>query len=106
MYDVLLEVETSSLVEEQNKLGDMEGSVVMLVESQEDLYLQRTLVQEGQDVKVGTPIAVACDFEDELSSLRSYEPPTNDLIADSSMARTLVWQAYLKSGPQTPSGCS
>lgn len=104
-YDILLEVETSTLVEEQNKLGDMEGSVVMLVESQEDVYLQRILVGEGQDVRVGKPIAVACDFEDEQDSLSSYQPPTDDLLADSSMARTLVWQAYLKSG-SPPSGCT
>ena len=105
-YDILLEVETDSLVEEQNKLGDMKGPVVMLVESQEDVFLQRLLVQEGEEVAVNTPIAVACDFEDELKGLEDYTVPTDDLKADSDKARILVWQAYLKTSSQTPSGCS
>ena len=34
MYDILLELETETLTEPQNRIGDMQGAVTMLVESQ------------------------------------------------------------------------
>lgn len=147
-YDILFELETEvslfcllaastlqpssakpglqTLTEPQNKIGDMEGSVTMLVESQvsmaalhapskrnaaaatqhcvqEDVFLQRILVDEGRELEVGTPVAVACEFEESLEALKEYTVPSKQ---DADKARTLSWQSYLQSGTETPGGCS
>ena len=125
LYDILFELETETLTEPQNKLGDMEGSVTMLVEvcgraavcmlvvsgsrsrharlqSQEDVFLQRIIAQEGEECKVGEPVAVACEFEEDLPKLRDYQVPQGQEL---SKARSLTWQSYLQSGTETSGGC-
>ena len=126
MYDVLLELQTETLTEPQNRIGDMAGAVTMLVESQvncslpyscdhccpasdmaiewqEEVFLQRILVPEGQEVPVGAPVAVACEFEESLEELDSYKVPDRQEVGS---ARTLSWQSYLQSGTETAKGCS
>ena len=70
---------------------------------QEEVFLQRILVHEGEEVDVGTPVAVACEFEESLSELASYKVPDRH---DMGSARTLSWQSYLQSGTETSGGCS
>ena len=108
IYDIIAEIDTETLTEEENKLGKFEGTVTMLLESQEDVFLQRTLVDEGQEVTVGVPIALVCEFEEDLEELKDYQVPTPNLYKEGSdKYRMLTWQSYLKSDKgEGPSGCS
>ena len=100
LYDVFLEVDTDTLTEAANKVGSFEGSVTMLIESQEDVYLERTLVEAGKDIPIGTPIALVCEFEEDLPKLAEYQVhqlPSNLYGEDGDKVRMLTWQSYLKS---------
>ncbi len=57
-------------------------------------------------VKVGTPVALMAEQQQSLPDLDKYKPPEN-VYADESQVRTLIWQSYLKSekGDETK-GCS
>lgn len=104
MYDILLELETESLVEEAYRLDDFAGSVTMLIETQEEAQLAKILVPEGQEVPVGTPIAVMCEDLDQQQAAvaqASKVASVKDLYAADRQqtgpsVRTLVWQSYLK----------
>lgn len=79
----------------------------MQVESQETGYLAKVLVEEGREVKVGTPIAIMAEDEEDLAAISSEmrdlskalsSPPLSDLYSSEAQALTRVatWQAYLK----------
>ena len=108
LYDIVAEIDTETLTEEANKVGKFEGTTTMLLESQEDVFIQRILVKEGEQVKVGTPLAVVCEFEEDLDSLKDYKVPVDNLYgAGGSEVRMLTWQSYLKSDKGDESGgCS
>lgn len=57
-------------------------------------------------MKVGTPVALMAEREDQVSSVDGYKPP-DDVYKEGSEVRTLTWQSYLKSdeGDDTK-GCS
>ena len=108
IYDILAEIDTESLTEQSGKVGKFEGVTTMLLESQEDVFLQRVLVDEGKDVRIGTPIAVVCEFEEDLKDLADFSVPVSDMYSkEAGGVRMLTWQSYLKSdkGDQT-GGCS
>eukprot|EP00878_Enallax_costatus_P026642 GHUV01028597.1.p2 GENE.GHUV01028597.1~~GHUV01028597.1.p2 ORF type:complete len:136 (+),score=41.23 GHUV01028597.1:1071-1478(+) len=110
MYDVLLELETETLVEEAYRLDDFAGSVTMLIESQEEACMAKILVPEGQEVPVGTPIAIMCEDDDQLNAAAAQAPKVASIKdtyeADKQQAgpsvRTLVWQSYLKESKKEP----
>ncbi|GFR42347.1 hypothetical protein Agub_g3040, partial [Astrephomene gubernaculifera] len=70
IYDVLLTVETDSLVEEAYRLDQFAGTVSLLVESQEEAVVARLLAQEGELLPVGRPIAVLCERPEDVPALR------------------------------------
>ncbi|EFJ52883.1 hypothetical protein VOLCADRAFT_86312 [Volvox carteri f. nagariensis] len=70
-YDVLLTVETETLVEEAYRLDQFAGKVALLVESQEEGFVARLLAAEGEEVPVGKPIALLCEREDEVPAARA-----------------------------------
>eukprot|EP00197_Chlamydomonas_leiostraca_P008548 CAMPEP_0202884766 /NCGR_PEP_ID=MMETSP1391-20130828/41319_1 /ASSEMBLY_ACC=CAM_ASM_000867 /TAXON_ID=1034604 /ORGANISM="Chlamydomonas leiostraca, Strain SAG 11-49" /LENGTH=191 /DNA_ID=CAMNT_0049567995 /DNA_START=378 /DNA_END=953 /DNA_ORIENTATION=- len=102
MYDVLYELATEEIAEPEYRVGDFAGNVVMLVEAQEEGWLAARLVQEGQAVvKVGTPVGVVCEDEDQAKQLsrQGYKCPTGDVYDEQQpRVNVLTWQSYLKTG--------
>eukprot|EP00198_Chlamydomonas_reinhardtii_P008649 XP_001697986.1 predicted protein [Chlamydomonas reinhardtii] len=70
-YDILLTVDTDSLVEEAYRLDQFAGTVSLLVESQEEAHVAGLLVAEGEEVEVGRPIAVLCEDPEDAAAVRS-----------------------------------
>jgi hypothetical protein len=105
-----LQVSTDSLVEEAYKVGDFAGTVTLLVESQEDGVLAHILVPEGQQVPIGTPIAIinedaaaAPQQQQQQQQQQSraegpgYTCPTSNVYdPQQPSVRVLEWQSYLK----------
>lgn len=105
-YDVVMEVTTDNLTEEGYKTGDLAGQVTLLVEAQEEGRLGKVLVQEGQKVDVGTPLALMSDDTSDANSLKGYKLPTTNVYdAGQPHARMLIWQSYLKEGGKSKGGC-
>lgn len=69
-YEVIAEVATDSLVEPENRVGKFAGEVALLLEAQEDGFVARVLQPAGGApgavVKVGAPVAVLCEEEEEV----------------------------------------
>lgn len=102
MYDLLCEVSTDTLVTAEFKEGAFAGTVNLLIESQEYGVLSRVLVQEGQCVKVGTPIAVVAEGPGSPPSVMAsdYLCETSDVYdAAQPQVKVLTWQSYL-AGPK------
>ncbi|BDA47816.1 probable dihydrolipoyllysine-residue acetyltransferase component of pyruvate dehydrogenase complex, mitochondrial at N-terminal half [Coccomyxa sp. Obi] len=95
-YDIIMEVDTQELTEAAYKVGKFAGSVTLLVEAQEDGIMHSHLVPQGKQVKVGTPVALMAEQGQSLPDLDGYKPPEN-VYAEGSQDRTLIWQSYLKS---------
>eukprot|EP00879_Flechtneria_rotunda_P017810 GHRR01018669.1.p1 GENE.GHRR01018669.1~~GHRR01018669.1.p1 ORF type:complete len:186 (+),score=37.20 GHRR01018669.1:157-714(+) len=111
MYDVVLEVQTESLVEDAYKVDEFAGKVTLLVEAQEEAHLAKLLAKEGQEVPVGEPIAVLCEDVEQLPAaakqgeqLAQRVKNVYDVDQLGGSVRTLVWQSYLKEGGKQ-SGC-
>ena len=102
-YDILFEVSTHELVEEVFKVDKFASSVSLLVESQEDGYLARILVDESdQNVTVGAPVALFVESEEALRKAvdelpATWKPQTSN-VYDAAQPRVnvLPWQSYLK----------
>ncbi|KXZ45833.1 hypothetical protein GPECTOR_50g627 [Gonium pectorale] len=109
MYDVLMTVETESLVEEAFKVDQFAGTVALLVESQEEGFVAGLLAAEGDEVPVGRPVAVLCERLEELAAVREAVGSGEllrgvDSVYESAPMRLLEWQSYLAQGPKS-SGC-
>eukprot|EP00877_Chromochloris_zofingiensis_P009842 jgi/Chrzof1/5110/Cz15g11230.t1 len=101
-YDLIFEVDTDTLVEDAYKLGDFEGTVRLTIESQEDGYLGKILVPEGQAVAAGTPVAVVCEDKEQLSNAASWSSPTSNVYDETKpQVRVLEWQSFLKESKET-----
>ncbi|KAG2432386.1 hypothetical protein HYH02_012958 [Chlamydomonas schloesseri] len=70
-YDILLTVDTDSLVEEAYRLDQFAGTVSLLVESQEEAHVAALLAAEGEEVEVGRPIAVLCEDPGDAAAVRA-----------------------------------
>ncbi len=106
-FDVICEVATDNLTEAGYRMGPFAGTVTLLVEAQEEGYVHRLLVQEGQKVPVGRPIAVVCDHEAPAD--HHHVVATSNVYDDSQgRVRVLSWQSYLKdsgAGAGSGGGC-
>jgi hypothetical protein len=75
------------------QVGDFAGTVVLLIESQQDGFIVKKLAADGTaDLPVGTPIGVLCENEELL-------PQVTRLSADAAAldkCQNLCWQSYLK----------
>lgn len=90
------------------------GRVTLLIETQEEAFVAKLLVSEGQEVPVGSPVALLADEEGKIEAAAQQA----DLVAchvtdvyddkvqpqDGSI-RTLVWQSYLKESSRDSGGC-
>lgn len=105
-YGLLFEVETDNLVEDAYKLDDFAGTVSMLIESQEDGFIAKILIPEGRKVKVGTPIALWCEYAEDMQKAKDFTCPTDNVYDDSQPeVKVLEWQSYLKTSSKEGSGC-
>lgn len=102
-YDVLCEVSTDTLAEEAYKVGDFAGTATLLVESQEEGYVHKLLLKEGQPVSVGTPIAIV--GERPASGGGHTLRTTNVYDDQQQQVKVLAWQAYLKESKKPSGGC-
>lgn len=114
VYDILAEVTTDNLVEEAYRLDDFAGAVTLLLESQEEAYLAAVLVPDGQEVPIGTPVAILCEDESDVAATadaaqRLKSAGLTNVYDEASMLRQqqqeeargfslqlLEWQSYLK----------
>ncbi|KAI8472736.1 MAG: hypothetical protein J3K34DRAFT_412935 [Monoraphidium minutum] len=98
-YDVLCEVATTQLVEKAYRMGDFEGQVTLLIESQEEGVLARRLAEEGAALPVGAPIAIVSEDDSAaaVAAAAAFAPPTSDVYdAAQPRVRVLEWQSFLK----------
>jgi pyruvate/2-oxoglutarate dehydrogenase complex dihydrolipoamide acyltransferase (E2) component len=95
-FDVICEVATENLTEAGYRVGAFAGrTVTLLLEAQEEGYVHSLLVQEGQRVPVGRPIAIICDHPGPADHRLS----TSNVYDDSQgRVRVVSWQSYLKEG--------
>lgn len=123
IYEIIAEVTTDNLVDEAYKVDDFAGSVTLLLESQEEAYLAAVLVPEGQDVRIGTPVAVLCEDEEQVPAVAAaaaQQLAGLDVYDEAAMQRQqqrqgglklqlLEWQSYLKESskkePSSDSSC-
>lgn len=75
-------------------------------QAQEDGFLGRVLVDEGQDVEVDTPVALMCELEEALKDISSNGKQIEELLQMHKQLRRLTWQSYLKEGKDRNTGCS
>eukprot|EP01025_Chloroclados_australasicus_P055677 TRINITY_DN679_c0_g1_i1.p1 TRINITY_DN679_c0_g1~~TRINITY_DN679_c0_g1_i1.p1 ORF type:complete len:188 (+),score=22.97 TRINITY_DN679_c0_g1_i1:141-704(+) len=95
--ELLLEIETDSLTHNAEKVGRFEGNLVMEIESAEEAYLAKILVNNSdKELKVGTPIAVLCDSATMVKKAAEFDPPVINVYDDELQIRTFSWQAFLK----------
>lgn len=82
------------------RLDAFAGTVTLLVESQEQCFVAVRLVQEGQEVEVGTPIALLSERAEEVGPLRERAAlevaRAGNAYEFVGRLRTLEWQSYLK----------
>eukprot|EP00240_Pyramimonas_obovata_P011238 CAMPEP_0118930430 /NCGR_PEP_ID=MMETSP1169-20130426/7124_1 /TAXON_ID=36882 /ORGANISM="Pyramimonas obovata, Strain CCMP722" /LENGTH=121 /DNA_ID=CAMNT_0006872787 /DNA_START=346 /DNA_END=711 /DNA_ORIENTATION=- len=90
-YDLLYEVETNHLTVREDEVFTLD------VEAHEDGYLGAILVQDGDEIDVGAPIAVVCDEEKDLEHFKDYKAPSEQEAAAAYEKRSFLWQAYTKS---------
>jgi pyruvate/2-oxoglutarate dehydrogenase complex dihydrolipoamide acyltransferase (E2) component len=88
--------------------------VTLLLESQEEAYLAAVLVPEGQEVPIGTPVAILCEDEIDVAAAaaaaqRLTKAGLTNVYDEAAMQRQqqqeearglslqlLEWQSYLK----------
>lgn len=66
-YDKIMEVSTHSL------LNTSEEQSTMDIEVMEDMFVAKVMVKSGQQMKVGTPIALLCDNEEDIEKAENWE---------------------------------
>jgi len=76
------------------------------LQAQEDGFLSKVLVGEGEDVEVHTPVATMCEYEETLEELSQGEKDVRKFLEDHGQLRKLVWQSYLKEAKEGQKGCS
>ncbi len=63
-YDIFMRVSTNELVTAGYNMGSFKDETTLLVETQDDIRLLKIFSEENEIVRVGTPLALACDEED------------------------------------------
>ena len=109
--ELYLEVSTAELVEEENKDGS--ETTTLVLEAQDPGFIARILpvAIAGATVRVGTPLAVMCEEEEDIESLLNYEPPVDNVYDYAAMEthglQAMTWQAYLQrnTSPATVAAC-
>ena len=90
-YDLICEIETTSLTQTQNKY-----EIIKLdIEIQEECYLYQLLCLEGDLIRPGYPIAI---FIDNINEIERYKDLQIDFdIYNQTKYQMTGWQAYIKS---------
>jgi pyruvate/2-oxoglutarate dehydrogenase complex dihydrolipoamide acyltransferase (E2) component len=66
-YDKVMEISTTSL------LNTVEEEAVMDIEVMEDMYVAKVFAQEGQQLHVGSPVALLCDNEKDIEHVQGIK---------------------------------
>ncbi len=66
-YDKVMEISTTSL------LNTVEEESVMDIEVMEDMYVAKVFAQLGQQLHVGSPVALLCDNEKDIIAAQGIE---------------------------------
>lgn len=74
------------------------------LQAQEDGYLGKILIEEGEEVKVHTPVATMCEAEENVEAVKG--PEADELLKQPDQLRQLTWQSYLKESKHGRKGCS
>ena len=103
-YELICDISTDSLTQEQNYENKLDVVDHMEIEVQEDSYIAHIFEfahKEGSVLNVDTPIAILCDEKCDVEKISSIvkennlESINNNLIVRSLFPRAL-WQAYSK----------
>eukprot|EP00469_Lotharella_globosa_P007362 CAMPEP_0167780132 /NCGR_PEP_ID=MMETSP0111_2-20121227/5186_1 /TAXON_ID=91324 /ORGANISM="Lotharella globosa, Strain CCCM811" /LENGTH=121 /DNA_ID=CAMNT_0007670607 /DNA_START=160 /DNA_END=525 /DNA_ORIENTATION=+ len=86
MTQLLAELEVEGLLADPEERG---RKVSMELESHEEGYMARVLLQEGEIAVPGVPIALMCEKEEDLNHFAAVDIPKD--VSDS----MFVWQAYV-----------
>jgi hypothetical protein len=67
-YQLVLEV----VAKQVRKTSSPETKYTMEIELLEDMYVAELLANEGEECAVGQPIAVFCDYKEDIENVRSH----------------------------------
>lgn len=93
LYDLICEIETTSLTQTQN-----EYEITKLdLEIQEECLVGKLLYNEGDNILPGSPIAILVDNSNELEIIRDLNLKINEIdVYNQSKYQMAGWQAYIK----------
>ncbi|CAN0055967.1 unnamed protein product [Ascophyllum nodosum] len=98
-YDTMMEITTDSLYAAGD--GGEGGPVKMVIEVVEAGFVGKLLAAQGDTVKVGRPVMVMCEEEENVDTLRAAPTPPIDLYGDdASKFRMATYQGYLQESTQ------
>jgi pyruvate/2-oxoglutarate dehydrogenase complex dihydrolipoamide acyltransferase (E2) component len=108
-YDLIVELSTNTLT-----AVDSDAVSHLDIELLEDMYVGKILVESGETLAVGTPIAVLCDNLNDITALENISNQsihayysTAMSTVDTSVSVSALWQAYVKSRDDAGAcGCS
>lgn len=76
------------------------------LQAQEEGFLSKITVEEGEEVKVNEPVAIMCELEESLRDISDNQSSLDNLLKDHGKLRQLTWQSYLKESNNDAQGCS
>lgn len=92
LYDLICEIETSSLTQTQNEFEISK----LDIEIQEECFIAKLLCKEGDIIKPGYPLAILVDNLNEKHQLKHQFTIDGDIYNQTKYPMA-GWQAYLKS---------
>ena len=106
-YSLLCDVTTSTLTKSQSILSAKEEDTELNIELQEELIVARKYVEAGAIVPVGTPLALLCEDEADVSTCATISTDEVDVLTQQKnpLVVDALWQAYLAK-PPVERGCS
>ena len=108
-YDLFLEIETSSLVQESSRVG-IETIDILEVEILEDMYVAKLCSPLELSLNAGNLLAILCDDPEDVAVLSALDFLPNesiDLYDSCHSLQLALWQGYVKSNSGIQcTGCS
>lgn len=95
-YQNLMILETTTILDEYRSTPSEIHT--MEVEVMEEMYVAKLLAEEGQSYKVGTPIAILCEDEDDIEKAGKVDLSSLPNMYSENYPKTApilaLWQAY------------
>eukprot|EP01025_Chloroclados_australasicus_P035098 TRINITY_DN35832_c0_g1_i1.p1 TRINITY_DN35832_c0_g1~~TRINITY_DN35832_c0_g1_i1.p1 ORF type:complete len:149 (+),score=20.48 TRINITY_DN35832_c0_g1_i1:66-449(+) len=94
--DLLFDVSSDNVIEDGYQAAGSKSAMTMQVECHDDAVLARLLEPSGSGkrLQVGHPLAVLCESESDIQTVRDLIDQGEDV--DKLSTRDAVWQAYVK----------